>query len=988
MLAIAIVGAVLWWWQRSRDEHGEAAVADAAVVDAPGGAARPYDRDDDDAPPVDLRARPWLRTQGSIAGFVRDESGHGIAGAQVCARLSGPRLPSEMTLEPRCSTSGASGAYVIDALPPVRLGVSAQAPSYRPGAWRPADRQRDYLTLAPGEARAGIDIVLRSGAVEIHGIVKDLAGGVIEGALVTSSGRWWGGGDEGAAFTHSDDEGRFSMWVAPGDHVLVASADGYAEGNRSGVAPGFTFELRLSPESVLAGRVVDGAGKPVADVTVTAEGEGWDPSQALTDEDGRFRLARLEPGRYKPFARHDHGIGQVAQSVLLGVGETRDDLEITLHPAVAIRGHVMIAGESPTPCEHGSVSLKGEQPSNTARAETAPDGDVELIGLLPDTYHVEVHCDGKLARPKYDDIVVADVTSDGHVWEVDAGQRLLGRVLDDSGAPVHGASLWAAPAGVAGRGQQTYAAALADPSDGTFELAGLLPGEYDVHASAEGFIDQEPPPRATIPATGDAEITITLRHGGVIEGRVIDEHGQPVAHADVRASGTGWHRSSTDDDGHFRLDAIEAGEHRVTASEGWSMQMRAPGSSDDDIQGERVQVRDGEVVSVELHVESQSGRIRGRVVDGDGGPVDDAFITSIRESDSAAKASGRDRERARWGSWSRPPVLTDGSGEFTLEQLAAGQHTIVAMRKGGGEGVIEHVEVGRTGVVVTIAEGGRIAGNVALTGGGHPARFSISADDSAQGISRSESFFESGGAWAIEDLPPGNYDVRASADDGTTQTTVKLAAGEVKAGVALELTPRIDVSGTVVDLDSGEPVPGMSVVIAPRMGEFMFNLGDGGDKANITDDAGAFTVERAPAGKVRVMVLPRNFAGGAAYGWSTIATQIPGDQKRYVLPPLRVVKQRVPRGGRSGDLGFELAESNRDEPDEDRRLLVAVVRPGGPAATAGLKLGDEVVEVAGHEVRGVDSYRFEDLTSVPQGERVTLELADGRSVTIVAGPPI
>ena len=48
----------------------------------------------------------------------------------------------------------------------------------------------------------------------------------------------------------------------------------------------------------VSGRVLDGS-TPVARVLVTAEpGDGSRPVQALTDDDGRYQLANLAPGRY------------------------------------------------------------------------------------------------------------------------------------------------------------------------------------------------------------------------------------------------------------------------------------------------------------------------------------------------------------------------------------------------------------------------------------------------------------------------------------------------------------------------------------------------------------------------------------------------------------------------------------------------------------------------------------------------------------------
>jgi hypothetical protein len=54
---------------------------------------------------------------------------------------------------------------------------------------------------------------------------------------------------------------------------------------------------------------------------------------------------------------------------------------------------------------------------------------------------------------------------------------------------------------------------------------------------------------------------------------------------------------------------------------------------------------------------------------------------------------------------------------------------------------------------------------------------------------RLETFFRTGGAFRIDGLPPGPYTVRVRADAGSVETTVTLAAGEQRTGLALEVVP-------------------------------------------------------------------------------------------------------------------------------------------------------------------------------------------------------
>lgn len=64
------------------------------------------------------------------------------------------------------------------------------------------------------------------------------------------------------------------------------------------------------------------------------------------------------------------------------------------------------------------------------------------------------------------------------------------------------------------------------------------------------------------------------------------------------------------------------------------------------------------------------------------------------------------------------------------------------------------------------------------------------------------------------------------------------------------------------------------------------------------------------------------------------------------------------------------------------------MRVNGPAASAGLLVGDVIEKVQGHDVLGTHGQRYPILTRVPEGTTLTLELAGGRTVELVTGPAI
>jgi len=89
-----------------------------------------------------------------------------------------------------------------------------------------------------------------------------------------------------------------------------------------------------------------------------------------------------------------------------------------------------------------------------------------------------------------------------------------------------------------------------------------------------------------------------------------------------------------------------------------------------------------------------------------------------------------------------------------------------------------------------------------------------------------------------------------------------------------------------------------------------------------------------------------------------------------------------------GDLGFTLADTPPDTEPEDETLTVAMIRPGGPAVRSGLEVGDVIVAIDGHDVRGARYAMAWSLMAVRPGTRLHLGLARGATVTVTAGPPL
>jgi hypothetical protein len=156
---------------------------------------------------------------------------------------------------------------------------------------------------------------------------------------------------------------------------------------------------------------------------------------------------------------------------------------------------------------------------------------------------------------------------------------------------------------------------------------------------------------------------------------------------------------------------------------------------------------------------------------------------------------------------------------------------------------------------------------------------------------------------------------------------------------------------------------------------------DSDDHKNITDADGRFEIEEAPAGRVIVMVFPRDFMDGEYSNANVPATVSAGSVTE--LPPIALARARV-KGETSGDLGFANTASDPAADLADTRYVVSVVRPGGPAAKAGLVPGDEIVAIDGHDVVGANGYLYWPLSRVPEDTSIKLGLRRNATLAITA----
>jgi serine protease Do len=122
-------------------------------------------------------------------------------------------------------------------------------------------------------------------------------------------------------------------------------------------------------------------------------------------------------------------------------------------------------------------------------------------------------------------------------------------------------------------------------------------------------------------------------------------------------------------------------------------------------------------------------------------------------------------------------------------------------------------------------------------------------------------------------------------------------------------------------------------------------------------------------------------------GWAGIGFATPVNLAKEILPQLRE-RGRVTRGF-LGIATTSVSSENGKEPKTGTRegALVSEVRPGTPAAQAGLKVGDVIVQYQGHAI-----HQPQDLSrrvaGTPPGTKVKLDVVNGsarRSLEVTVG---
>jgi protocatechuate 3,4-dioxygenase beta subunit len=874
----------------------------------------------------------------SISGSVSAPDGTAIEGATVCARTRW----NVLAIHAACNASDETGRYRIDGVLDVPYSLSASAPQRKP-------KSVDLIDLRDGRSEANVGVVLEPGGALVKGRVLDRAGAPIGGAII---GAWSGGSI--CAWVQSNDRGEYEAWLDNGPVSIGAEADGYVASAKEDTAPA-TVDLLLEPESSISGRVIHRrTGEPIEEATITVTLPFYsgrclhrERLAATSDSDGRFTIGRLPGGRFLPSVSGGRWHGRARAPISMGFVDRVADVVVEVDRTYQVSGRVRGLGGKA--CSKAGAMLDPSKDDQFDEILTHADADGRFIfdSVPRGDYELQGWCDNaptSRALRVDGDIsdLVLETTTTAQAWAV-----VKGRVIDEAGAPVSGVLVALQRAG-------TAASFSVSDRDGFFLLGVNWSGRAEVGTMRNSIWFTEPIVSRTLEVGREAEpVTLILPQRGQLRGRVVTSSGAPVARAHVALAID--LKGLTDRNGEFQVEGVPPGRHPLEVSAGQLLLKGEPSS---------IEVKPGAIVESTIVVENVDGRIEGRVVDEHGSPVSNATVHIARDDDS----------RPIWSLLGREDGVVSGNdGEFELEGLVEDAFTIVAQRAGSGAGHTTGMRPGQPATVV-LHPHGSITGRVEIRDGASPDEFRIQlgGDDALLGKSGILSFTHAEGRFQIDDLVAGDYTLAVLSAAGIGHAEVRVESGKETRDVIVRIEGHTTVRGRLIDLDSGQPAPGVPVSIADATFQ---RRRTGTSKAD-----GTFEIDEVPAARVEIHA-PWVAADPVPYVWMVPSVEVELQPLAVNdVPPIYVRRNPLRDGDRRGyfGLGVERARSG---------AFVREPEPDSPAARAGVRAGDEITHVDGADVTGPNGYQFWLRIVAKVGQEMEFRLRDGRVLRLTAEPP-
>jgi protocatechuate 3,4-dioxygenase beta subunit len=765
------------------DKKAEPTKEAKAKVEIP----KPEPKKDDSPPPQGMAPRWSLDVDPEgplrLEGQVVDEDGHGVGGAEVWLG----------SVPPRKATSEDDGTFAFDKLVGREYALSATA----------GDRVGGPVDYKLTESSDPVVIrLVASAQLRVTVITED--GKPIGGAVVHLAGM-------GERTATTNPEGIATVKpVHPGWVAVQVTADGYAPGNgftQIG-SSGATGDLKITLHKGVAvsGRVIDEAGRPIANARVTTAGI-WDipggVEPVTTDAKGTFTFAALAPGSHVLVATDGEHAPERSAPVTVADQPVRN-VTITMKQGGKLAGIVSDDQQKPVPFATVRVGGDGQQMwiVDARQATSDRNGHFELRGLARTKLKVRAESDDAASKIARVDLSSTPVKDDLKLT-LDVKGTIAGLVVDDKNQPVAEVQVNAFPDFFAGNSAEgvTLAGMSSATTDGAgrFTIRGLPDGAYRVRAARASGGRYDWGQQGTPAKVGDKNVKITLPADGSITGKLALENGGTPKSASVQL---GYQTSTPmNSDGTFALNDVAPGTY--------DLHVRGPEFAE--FVQRDVEVKPGKPTDVGTLTLMRGRKLTGRVVDANGTAVPGA---KVKTGDMLFSMQGAEDQMDSWEEMTgMRSGVTDQDGRFTLIGIAKKATNVIADHPTRGRSAAIAIAAGTDDpppITLTLKGYGTITGKV--TSKGEPVGGATITDTPKGGGSQVRMVqSEADGTFTLTKISEGTHVVSAMQQGGfgmslkSTSTTVQVTAGkETKVAIDIPI-------GTITMVVQVKPKAGAKV---------------------------------------------------------------------------------------------------------------------------------------------------------------------------------
>ncbi len=667
----------------------------------------------------------------------------------------------------------------------------------------------------------------------------------------------------------------------------VASHEDFGQGRSKKFEPGSAddiplVEIILQETGSISGKVTDADGNLMEGININAayisqdmDVENVEEKRTQTGADGLYSFSLLSAGTYRVFvSNNSYGVNaNKVRTIEVLSGVDRTGVDFTLGNMVELRGKVINQDDEPVEgiYVHAVSYLKDGGMPGSGSDETDENGEFHVKDAPPGD-EVQYQLQGKGYAHT---IIRHPMDGEYKILKIKSAGTVKGVVMNTEGEPVEGAQVYPIRLFSNSPYHNKYKT-INTGIDGSFEFTNLDPMDYRFCASAEGYVQKESATVSLDQGESIDSVIIELETGLEIRGRVVDPNGQPLPDALISLLSLTINNNS----GSWSSSGFEMANFPETAMSDQEGNFVIPDFPPDGdtliVQHQGVAPKLFQIVPAMLDQQpftiqmTEGGAIEGLVLDRTKSPISGAEIRVQNYPENMFRYVAK----------------TDAKGEYRIEHLGPMsymvQKVVSIYAKNSEQSFVSNGPGTDDSLFVTVVEGQTVradfgAGEGADVRGtvykrGEPVPGARVGIQTVGTTGDDNSLFmnvvtDEQGVFVFNAIPEGEYTLFTNTNAtaflhisrAETYTNISISANQDEYTQDLYIAT-YEIQGTVVDAESGEPIPNATIQSNLYVGKTRAPVKGAASLNTVSDGEGRFTLYPQEAGEFNLAAIADKYS--------------------------------------------------------------------------------------------------------------------------------